>query len=190
MLGAMLRRFRATGGLAAWRLPALSTVLALGALGAGEATLAVVAAVAGAALGWLESTVVIEVSAAGLVRGLLVGGRLLGHPRVLSWTSVREIDTAWVDPGSPTALLTDVRAADGGTIRFTTRMGLRAYRELLGLTVERAAAARLSGLTAELMAEPAAPPPVRSALSDRALLVAAGLLAFWAVALPWIFARY
>ena len=186
----MVRRYRAVGGLVAWRIPVLTAGVLLGVGVAGEVVAAVAVALAGAALAWLEGSVVIEVSPAGLSRGLQVGGRFVGLSSVLPWHAVGEIETEWLNPRAATALVTHLRGAGGLSIRFTTRMGLPAYRQLLAVAVGHARGARLTGLTEALVAEAGAAPALHVVLTDRALLVAAGLLVAWAVALPWIFGRY
>jgi hypothetical protein len=184
----MVRRYRVVGGLVAWRIPVLTAGLLLG-VGAEGGAAAVGVALSGAALAWLEGSVVIEVSAAGLSRGLQVGGCFVGLSRVLPWHAVGEIETEWLNPRGTTALVTHVRGAGGLSIRFTTRMGLAAYRQLLAVAVGHARGARLTGLTEALVAEAGAP-ELSAVLTDRALLVVAGVLVAWAVALPWIFGRY
>jgi hypothetical protein len=190
MLVRMIRHYRALGGLAAWRVPTLTAGLLLGAALLGELEMAIAIAIGGGVLTWIEGSRVIEVSPVGLSEGLLIGGRLLGAPPTLPWHAVTEIDTGWISPRATTALVTEIRGTEGPTIRLTTQMGLRAYRHLVAVAVERAPGARLTGLSRDLLADDGSRAPLHEALADRALMLAAGVLVAWAVALPWIFARY
>jgi hypothetical protein len=118
-----------------------------------------------------------------------MGARFALVHTVMAWEAITDIRSTWRGPGDHTALETTVTDRAGGRIRFTSRMGLAAYRALLADVAGLAAASRHSGLTRRLIEEAAAPVQRRRAL-DPGLLLAIALLAGWAAALPWIFARY
>ena len=171
-----IRRYRALGGLAGWRVPLVVGVLALGAALAGHWTFACILAAAGLAARGLDRAVVLDVSAMGLSRGIAVAGAFVMPARVIAWRSVDEIATGWRGPRDFTALETVVTSRDAGAIHFSSRMGYAAYRTLLADVVRRAPRARRTGLTDELLAE-TAPAPRRLSARTVALLVVAAFLA-------------
>lgn len=181
-------RYRLVGGAAGLRLPLLTLLLLLCAAALGEWSLGLVVALLGAAAAGLERAQVVEVSARGFARGVEVGGRLLSVRTVVAWDAVAEIESSWRGPGDHTVIETTVLDRSGGRIRFTSRMGLSTYRALLAEVTRLAASARRTGLTERLLEEAAA--PGRTVPLDAGLLLALGVLAAWAAALPWIFARY
>jgi hypothetical protein len=184
------RRYPLIGGAAGWRLPLLTLLLLLCAAALGEWVLGSVVALLGAAAAGFERAQVVEVTARGLTRGMEVGGRLLAVHAVVAWDAVTDIESDWREPGDHTVLETTVIDRSGARIGFTSRMGLSAYRTLLAEVAGLAATARRSGLTQRLIEEAVAAPGSAGGSLDAGLLLALGILAGWAVALPWIFARY
>jgi hypothetical protein len=184
-----VRRYRVIGGVAGWRLPLLALLLLLCAAGLREWTLGAVVALLGATAAALERAQVLEVSPRGLSRGLDLGGRFLVVRVVLGWDTVAEVASDWRRPHDATEIETTVSDASGAWIRFGTRMGLTAYRALLADVARLAPGARRTGLTDQLLDESAAP-VLQPGSIDAGLLLAASLIVIWAVALPWIFARY
>lgn len=146
-------RYRALGGMTAWLATALWGALVLGAVAVGHWPLALVLAVIGGAVWSLDPSAVIELSPAGISRGFMLAGRYTRTPRVVAWSSVREILTRWQGPAGYTALATTVSDAEGNSLVFTTKMGLRAYRLLLRQVAAAAPEARQGGLTRQLLAE-------------------------------------
>lgn len=176
-----VRRYRAVGGLAAWRLPVLTALLAAAATGLGAPELALVTVVVGAAVHGLCRNVTIEVSAAGLSHGLVLKGAFAGRATVIGWAAVVDVHTDWRHPGDDTALETTVRGRDGTTIRFSTTMGLGVYCACLADVAARVPATARTGLTEATLAD--APPSGRQALSIAATvgtlaLIIAALVAF------------
>jgi len=166
-----VRRYPLLGGPAAWYLPLLAAVLAAGA----AAFEAFDVAIAAAALGWavhrLTRAVVVEISPAGLTRGLLGVGAFRARTTVMPWSAIVEIHTAWCRPGDDSALETTVRDREGRTIRLSTAMGLAAYWAGLAEIVRRAPAAARPGITDAVLAEG---PPARHHVVS-AIGTAAGL---------------
>jgi hypothetical protein len=185
-----VRRYRLIGGMAGWRLPLLALLLLLCAAGLREWALGAAVALIGATAAALERARVIEVSPGGLSRGLELGGRLLAVRVVLGWESVTDIESDWRRPGDQTEIETAVADRTGAWIRFGTRMGLPAYRALLADVTRLAPRARRTGLTDRLLEEESPAPGLGQGGVDVGLLLAATLIVVWAVALPFIFARY
>jgi hypothetical protein len=158
-----MRRYPVVGGMAAWRLPLLASLLALAgvALDAGGWALGVLG------FGWLANRlwqcVVVEVSPDGLARGLLVEGTFLRPPAAIAWSAVVAVETDWCDPGDHSGLETRVRGRDGTTIRLSTAMGCRGYWSCLEAIVRRAPGAARSGLTDATLA--GGPPARREVLA-------------------------
>ena len=157
---ASTRRYPMIGRLATWSVPLVCGVLAAALLSKGEWVAAVILCLLAAMLLRLEGTLVCEVSPAGLARGVCVGGAFVGPARVIAWPAVEEIMTDWRGGRDQTLLVTTVQGRDGSTLSFTSTMGLRAYRALVAEVACRAPHARLTGLTAQLLAEM----PARSAI--------------------------
>jgi hypothetical protein len=151
------RRYPLVGGLAVWRLPLLATASAACALSTGEWEVAAAIGLVAVALRGLDRGLTLESSPAGLARGFVFDGKFLGPSRTVPWGAIVEVRTAWRGPRDYSGLVTTVTARDGATIRFTSRMGLVAYRALLEDIAGRAPGARRCGLTAEVMLE-ALPP--------------------------------
>jgi hypothetical protein len=123
----------------------------------------------------LERAAVIELTTVGLTRETRFAGVLVRPARVLPWHAIEEIRTAWRGPRDFTGLETVVRATSGDHVRFGTRMGLRAYRALVGEVARRARDAARTGLTDQLLSE--TPTPRRRAWPvDVALVVTAAVL--------------
>jgi hypothetical protein len=142
-----MRRYPVVGGVAAWRLPLLTTLLALGGLALDAWGLAVGVVV----LGWvghrLRQSVVIEVSPDGLAQGLVLEGAFVGRTVSMSWRSVVAVETDWRGPGDESALETSVRGRDGTMIRLSTAMGFQNYWACLAEIVRQAPGAVRPGLT-------------------------------------------
>jgi hypothetical protein len=122
---------------------------------------------------------VVEVAAAGLTRGVLLGGKFLPPALVMPWRSVVEIRTEWRRPGDCSALDTEVRGRDGAVIRLSSAMGLGAYLATLALIVRLAPGAARSGLTEEVLAE--APPDLAGAFPALVAASAAALVTVLAI---------
>jgi hypothetical protein len=171
------RRYRAIGGVYAWRLPVVAgIVLAVAALAADWITTVVVAALALVA-GSIERGTVFEVSPYGLSTETRIGGVSLHPARAIPWHAIEDVTTRWRRPRDCSNLETLVRG--GGTvIRLSNVMGYGGYRALVTDIVTRAPHACRGELTEQLLAEPApAPPRLRAAAIAVVLLV----LAIWAV---------
>ncbi len=184
-----VRRYRLVGGLAGWRLPLLTLLFLLCAAGLREWTLGAAVALLGFTATVLERAHVIEVSPRGLSRGLELGGHLVVVRAVLGWKAVTDVASDWRRPGDHTEIETVVADRTGGWIRFGTRMGLPAYHALLADVTGLAPEARRTGLTESLLDELPTPALGHGGI-DVGLLLAATLIVVWAVALPFIFARY
>lgn len=142
-----MQRYPVVGGATAWRLPILTTLLALAGLALDAWGLAVGVVV----LGWVSHrlwrSVVIEVSPDGLARGWALDGRFVGAPASMAWSAVVAVETDWWEPDDHRALETAIRSRDGTTIRISTAMGLRSYWACLAEIVRRAPGAVHEGLT-------------------------------------------
>jgi hypothetical protein len=161
-----MQRYPVVGGAAAWRLPVLTALLALGGL-----TLDSWALVGGVVvLGWgghrLWRSVVIELSPDGLARGLRLEGVFVGPTASMSWTAVVAVETDWWEPDDHHALETQVRSRDGTVIRLSTAMGLRSYWACLHEIVRNTPRAVRSGLTDATLAS--GPPAGRDLLPVKA----------------------
>jgi hypothetical protein len=181
-----MQRYPVVGGVAAWRLPVLTTLLALGGLALGTWGLAVGVVV----LGWigqrLRRSVVIEVSPDGLARGLALEG-VFANPTSMSWTSVVAVETDWWAPHDDHALETTVRSRDGTTIRLSTAMGLQSYWACLAEIVRRAPGALRSGLTDATLAS--GPPSRRDAIAAVKTAGALSLVLLMMIGLCYVLAQ-
>jgi hypothetical protein len=178
------RRYPLLGGAAAWYLPLLAAVLAASAVVFAAFDVAIGAAALGWAVHRLTRSLVLEISATGLTRGVLGMGAFRARTTVMSWGAVAEVHTAWCRPADDFALETVVRDREGRTIRLSTAMGLAAYWTCLAEIVQRAPAAARSGLTDGVLADgPPARHDVVSALGTAAglALVLAALVALHAL---------
>jgi hypothetical protein len=153
------------GGIAAWHIPLVATILGLGALGLGLLDLAAAVGVLAFVAQTLLRSVVVEVSPRCLTRGLAVNGRFLGRTTVVAWDAVASVHTDWRCPGDDTALATTVRDGQGHAVHFTTAMGLRRYWACLASVGAHVPAACRSGLTDALLASG---PPGRGTLLSAA----------------------
>jgi hypothetical protein len=153
MRTAELRQYRIAGGVAAWPIPVVSSILGLGALSLDALEPTLVIALLGfvAQLLWLGA--VVEISPVGVSRGLLLNGRFVGRTTILAWDRITRVHTEWRHPGDDTALVTTVCDADGRTIRLSTAMGLRDYCRCLSAISSRAPFATRSGLTDAVLNE-------------------------------------
>lgn len=158
-----VRRYPLLGGAAAWFLPLLAVVLTAGAVAFGAFDVAIGVG----ALGWAgyrcARSVVLEISPAGLTRGLLAVGAFRARTTVIPWEAIVAVHTAWCFPGDDSALETAVRDREGRTIRLSTAMGLAAYWACLAEIVRRAPAAARSGITDGVLA--GGPPTRRDVVS-------------------------
>jgi hypothetical protein len=177
-----LRRYPVVGGVAAWRVPLLTVLVASCALSLKAWDFAVSVAVLGYIAHELWRNVVLESSAVGLTRGFLLKGSFLGRTTVLPWPAIEEVHTDWCRPGDDLALETTVRGRDGTTLYLSTAMGLGPYWACLADVVHHAPRAVPSGLTEELLAD--GPPGWRHGLSSTAT---AGALALVLVALVGVY---
>jgi hypothetical protein len=182
-----LRHVPVIGGLAAWHIPFVASILGLGALGLGLLEVAVGVGVLGFVAQTLLRSVVVEISPRGLTRGFVLNGQFLGRTTVMAWEAVASVHTEWRRPGDDTALATTVRDGHGHAIHFTTAMGLRSYWACLASVGTRAPAARRSGLTDELLANE--PPGRRTLLSAAAPAGVLALLIVMLVGLHYLFAQ-
>lgn len=180
------RRYPIVGGAATWIL--LLAVAGVAASAGALVGLEVAAAVG--VLGWIAHVIarglVVECGPAGITRGLALHGRFLARVVVIPWRAVTDVGVAWAREGEDAVLLATVRGADGGTIRFSTSMGLRAFWACLADVVRSTPHAGRSGLTTAVLAE--GPPDRRHARASAAavamlaaiLLALAGLHYLWA----------
>ena len=187
MAAGSLRHVPVIGGLAAWHIPLVATILGLRALGLELLELAVAVGVLGFVAQTLLRSVVVEISPRGLTRGFTLNGRFLGRTTVMAWEAVASVHTDWRRPGDDTALTTTVRDGHGHAIHFTTAMGLRGYWACLASVGARVPAARRSGLTDELLSNE--PPSRRTLLSAAATAGVLALLIVMLVGLHYLFAQ-
>jgi hypothetical protein len=181
------RRYPIVGGATTWIL-----LLAAAALGAGAAArVGLEAAAAVAVLGWMAHTIVrglvVECGPAAITRGLVLRGRFLPRVVVIPWRSVTEVGVAWAGEGDDSTLVATVRGADGGTIRFSTSMGLPAFWACLADVVRSAPHAGRSGLTAAMLSE--GPPGRRHARSSAAAVAMLALILLALAALHHVWAQ-
>lgn len=176
-----VRRYRVVGGAAAWCVPLATAGLVAAALALGPLELAVAVGV----LGWVghgvSRSLVVESAPAGLTRGAVLRGRFLGPATVMPWHAIVEVRTEWARWGDDSTLVTTVRDGDGGTVHFSTLMGLADFCACLADVVEHAPSARRSALTDMLLDEG---PPARH--HARATATVAGALALILAALVGI----
>lgn len=172
------QQYRMAGGVAAWPIPVVSSILGLGALSLGSLEAILVIALGGfvAQVLWLGA--IVEISPVGITRGFMLNGRFVGRTTVLAWNTIATIHTEWRQPGDDTALVTIVRDRDGSSIRLTTAMGLRDYCASLAAVCSSASFATHSGLTDAVLDDG---PPGRRTLASAA--ATAGVLALVVVAL-------
>ena len=187
MAAGSLRHVPVIGGLAAWHIPLVATILGLRALGLELLELAVAVGVLGFVAQTLLRSVVVEISPRGLTRGFTLNGRFLGRTTVMAWEAVASVHTDWRRPGDDTALTTTVRDGHGHAIHFTTAMGLRGYWACLASVGARVPAARRSGLTDALLCNE--PPGWRTLLSAAATAGALALLIVMLVGMHYLFAQ-
>ncbi|MGH3119180.1 MAG: hypothetical protein ACRDQ2_19090 [Gaiellales bacterium] len=174
MEAAELRQYRLVGGLAAWQIPILSTIMVLGALMLNVLELTLIVALLGFVAQSLWLGGVVETSRVGLTRGFVLNGRFLGRTTVMAWGSVASVHTEWRRPGDDTALVTIVRDREGQSICLSTAMGLRVYWACLARIVTGAPRATRSGLTEAVLAD--GPPGHRKVLSAAATAGALALV--------------
>lgn len=178
MKTAELRQYRIAGGVAAWPIPVVSSMLGLAALGLDALEVALTLALLGFVAQKLWLGGVVEISAVGITRGFLLNGRFPGRTTVMAWDAIASVHTVWRYPGDDTALVTIVRDREGRSIRLSTAMGLYGYWTCLAAIVGGAPRATRSGLTDAVLEE--GPPGRRNLLSAART---AGALALVMVAL-------
>lgn len=179
------RTYPVIGGVASRGAPLLGALAALGTGVAAGWDLAVAVVLLLTAIAALWPRVVVQVSGAALVRGRRAGRTTVGALVVIPWPRVTTIHTDWRRPGDDTALETVVTGADGAAIRFSSTMGLHAYRACLADVTARAPRARRAGLTEAVLASRSARGellPAAATAAGLALLLAAlvGLHYVWA----------
>jgi hypothetical protein len=181
------RQYRITGGVAAWPIPVVSTILGLAAFGLDALELALTIALVGflAQTFWLGG--VVEVSPVGLTRGFLLNGRFLGRTTVIPWEAIASVHTEWRGPADDTALVTIVRDGAGRSIRLSTAMGLSSYWACLAAIVRAAPRATRSGLTDAILKE--GPPGRRSLISAAATAGALALVVVAVVGVHYLWAQ-
>lgn len=187
MKAAELRQYRIAGGMAAWPIPVISSVLGLGALSLDTLELALVIALVGFVAQTMWRGGVVETSPVGLTRGFLLNGRFLGRTTIIAWSSVVSVHTDWRRPGDDTALVTTVRDGEGRSIRLSTAMGLRQYWACLATIASRVPPARRSGLTEAVLDE--GPPGRRGLISAAATAGALALVMVGVVGLHYLWAQ-
>jgi hypothetical protein len=170
--GSGLGRYRVLGGAAAWCVPLTTAALATAALALGLPELSVAVGV----LGWVghgvARSLVVEPAPAGLTRGVVLRDRFLGRATLMPWRTIAEVRTDWARPGDDSALAATVRDADGGTMHFSTSMGVGDFWACLADVVRNAPGAERTGLTDTLLVDG---PPARH--HARASAMVAGRLA-------------
>jgi hypothetical protein len=173
--------------MAALRVPLFTVLMVAGALAVEAREAAVLIGLAGWGIHGLWRGLTIEVSGAGLTRGLVLKGGFVGRTTVIGWRTIEDVHTDWCRPGDDSALETTVRARDGATIRISTIMGLGAYWACLTDIVRHAPPTTATGLTAATLAE--APPARRDVLSAAAPAAALGLIIVAVVLLHYVWAQ-
>jgi hypothetical protein len=153
MKTAELQQYRIAGGVAAWPIPVVSSILGLGALtlDALEPTLVIALLGFVAQVLWLGA--VVEISPVGITRGFMLNGRFIGRTTVMAWNTIASVQTEWRHPGDDTALVTTVYDREGRSIRLSTAMGLRDYCRCLAAISSSAPFAARSGLTDAVLDE-------------------------------------
>lgn len=182
-----LQHYRIAGGVAAWPIPVVSSVLGLGALGFDAYELALTIALAGFVAQSLWLGRVVETSPVGITRGFMLSGRFLGRTTVIPWTAIASVHTAWRCPGDDTTLDTIVRDVDGRVIHLSTAMGLRAYWDCVAIVVRRAPRATRSGLTDAILQE--GPPGRRGFVAAAATAGALALVVVAIVGVHYLWAQ-
>jgi hypothetical protein len=182
-----LRQYRIVGGVAAWPIPVVSSMLGLGALRLDALEVAVTIALLGFVAQRLWLAGVVEISAVGLSRGFLLNGRFLGRTTVMAWDAVASIHTGWRYPGDDTALVTIVRDCEGRSIRLSTAMGLCGYWTCLAAIVAGAPRATRTGLTDAVLKD--GPPGRRNLLSAAGTAGALALVMIALVGVHYLWAQ-
>lgn len=187
MNAAALQQYRMAGGIAAWPVPVVSSILGFGALALDslEALLAIALLGLVGQILWLGA--VVEISPVGLTRGFMLNGRFVGPTTVLTWKTITSVHTEWRNPGDDTALVTIVRDGDGRSIRLSTAMGLRHYYRCLVAVSRGAPFAARSGLTDAVLGE--GPPGRRGFVSAAATACALALVVFALVGVHYLWAQ-
>jgi hypothetical protein len=175
--GDLVRRYALLGLVAGWHVAWVTGTLALAGVVLGATDLLAIVLVLGVVAYRAVSSVTLELSPAGLTRGVMLQGRFVGNTTVMAWSAVANVHTDWQVPGDDSALATVVRDGEGRRIAFSTAMGLRDYWECLAGIVAAAPGATRSGLTDTMLAEG---PPDRAGLVS-AVRTAAGLAVVIAV---------
>jgi hypothetical protein len=187
MKTAELRQYRIAGGVAAWPIPVVSSILGLGALSLDALEPTLVIALLGfvAQVLWLGA--VVEISPVGITRGFVLRGRFVGRTTVMAWNTIASVHTEWRHPGDDTALVTTVCDREGRSIRLSTAMGLRDYCRCLAAISRGAPFATRSGLTDAVLSE--GPPGTRGFVSAAATAGALALVMVVLVAVHYLWAQ-
>jgi hypothetical protein len=147
------RRYRAMGGMLSWRIPMAAAVLMAALATIGDWTITIVLAVVALGASAVERSIVLVVSERGLTREIRLAGRLVRPATCVPWDAVRCVATRWARPGDYTVLQTIVTGDTGDQVRFGSRMGMAAYRELVTCVLAAAPRAAREGLTDQLVCE-------------------------------------
>ncbi len=182
-----MRRYPVVGGVAAWRLPVLTVLLALYGFALDARGIAVSVVVLGWVVQRLWRSVVIELSPDGLARGLRLEGGFVGRTASMSWSAVVAVETAWWEPDDHRALETRVRSRDGTTIQISTAMGFQNYWACLAEIVQHAPRAFRSGLTDGTLA--GGPPVARDLIAAARTAGALALILGAMIGLGYILAQ-
>lgn len=182
-----VERYRLQGAVVAGTVPLLAGAAALAATTSGTLDLALVTAVLGWAWYALCRSFLLELSAAALTRGLVLGGRFLPGATVIALDAITAVHTDWRRPGDHSALETIVRDREGRAIRFSTAMGLHRYWACLAAVVGAAPQAARSGVTGAVLAD--GPPARRHAVSAALTAGALALVLAAMVAVHYLWAQ-
>lgn len=185
--GQPVRRYRVVGGTAAWCLPLTTAGFVVAALALGPLELAVAVGV----LGWVghgvSRALVVESGPVGLTRGFVLRGRFLGRAVVMPWRTIAEVRTEWARHGDDSAVVTTARDVDGGTLHFSTLMGLSDFLACLAEVARRTPGAARAGLTDTLLAE--GPPAAHHARSTAMVAGALALILLALVGIHYVWAQ-
>jgi hypothetical protein len=162
----MTRRYRVLGGVFLLMVPGGGGGALLLVGMAGDLVDLVLVAALVLAVAEVERGQVLEITPHGLSREVRIAGALVYPVCAMAWPAVEEIHTRWREPGDDTVLETIVSGA-GPSIRFTSNMGYRAFRGLVEDVVARAPSALRTGLTDQLLSEPAPAGPWWHGLARR-----------------------
>jgi hypothetical protein len=175
------RRYHTIGGMLSWRIPMAAAVLMTALAATGDWAITIVLAVVALGASAVERSIVLVVSAHGLTREMRLAGRLVRPATCVPWNAVRCVTTRWARPGDYTVLQTIVTSDTGDQVRFGSRMGMAAYRELVSCVLAAAPRAAREGLTDQLVSEPLWQPTGRLASGAIAAMLVLLVLALMVV---------